>query len=65
VFFYYVVGIPLGFYLGFKCELHTAGLYAGLLVAIILIFSIMLALILRFDWEEESAKARERVGAEC
>ena len=64
VVFYYAVGIPLGFYLGFKCGMHTSGLYTGLLVAIVLIFVIMLYLISRFNWEEEAVKARARVGAD-
>ena len=63
--FYYAVGIPLGFFFGFKLQYHTSGLYAGLLVAIIMIFAVMLFLIFRFDWKEEVIRARARVGADA
>ncbi|KAL2335767.1 hypothetical protein Fmac_016980 [Flemingia macrophylla] len=58
---YYLVGIPMGLYLGFYLQLQAKGLWMGTLsgsVSQVIILAIVTALT---DWQKEATKARERL----
>lgn len=60
---YYILGIPIGILLAFHFDFQLAGLWIGLMVA--LMYSSILSVwigIVRADWEVEATKARERAG---
>ncbi|CAA7023691.1 unnamed protein product [Microthlaspi erraticum] len=58
---YYLVGAPVGFYLGFNREYYGKGLWCGLVIG-----SVVQAIILAFitastNWKEQAEKARKRI----
>jgi len=60
---YYILGIPIGILVAFHFDFQLAGLWIGLMVA--LMYSSILSVwigIVRADWEVEATKARERAG---
>lgn len=61
---YYVIGIPLGIYLGFKHNMGLAGLWIGMAVALAYGGVVGVWLCLRTDWQEEVQKVRERAEKE-
>ncbi|XP_020585536.1 protein DETOXIFICATION 33-like [Phalaenopsis equestris] len=58
---YYVVGIPLGYLLGFTLDLGVEGMWAGSLVGIALQTVILVVITLRRDWEKEAMLAEFRI----
>ncbi|KAM0931628.1 hypothetical protein ACQ4PT_000232 [Festuca glaucescens] len=60
---YYVLGLPLGFCLGYLLRLGPQGIWAGMLCGTALQTAILLVVIWKTDWEDEAAEANERISA--
>ncbi|XAR60185.1 hypothetical protein NMG60_11033447 [Bertholletia excelsa] len=58
---YYVVGLPVGCLLGFKTDLAAAGIWWGMVVGVLLQTVILIIITARTNWDEEAAKATERL----
>ena len=63
LFAYYVVGIPLAYYLAFARGMGAMGLAIGATVGTVLHAVIIIAAVWRTDWPREARRAAERVGA--
>jgi len=61
---YYVIGIPLGIYLGFKHNMGLVGLWIGMSAALAYGGVVGVCLCLRTDWQEEVQKVRKRAEKE-
>ncbi|GMH13427.1 hypothetical protein Nepgr_015268 [Nepenthes gracilis] len=60
---YYVIGLPLGALLGYKFNLGVRGIWSGMLIGVLLQTIILLGMILRTNWNDETLKANERMQA--
>ena len=58
---YYVLGLPLGYLLGYKFNYGVGGIWAGMLCGIALQTLILLFIVWRTDWNAEAALASSRV----
>ncbi|WVZ13403.1 hypothetical protein V8G54_010969 [Vigna mungo] len=58
---YYLVGIPIGLFLGFHLQLNAKGLWMGTLSGSVLQAIILAIVTALTDWQKEATKARERV----
>ncbi|KAB5592881.1 MATE efflux family protein [Ceratobasidium theobromae] len=58
---YYVIGLPLGFYLTFWCNMNLHGLWIGLAIAILCAALTIWVTVLRLDWDAQVREAKERV----
>ncbi|KAM7254960.1 hypothetical protein ACFE04_020201 [Oxalis oulophora] len=58
---YYVVGIPIGFILGFKYDLGAKGIWSGMIGGTIMQTFILLWVTFRTDWNKEVEKAKARL----
>ncbi|PKI47340.1 hypothetical protein CRG98_032265 [Punica granatum] len=59
---YYIVGLPLGFLMGWVFKLGVQGIWGGMIFGGTAFQTIILAIITaRSDWDKEAMKARERV----
>ncbi|KAG9074858.1 hypothetical protein FS749_013527 [Ceratobasidium sp. UAMH 11750] len=58
---YYIIGIPLGFYLAFWRGLGLKGLWIGLAAALVFVASVLWATVLWLDWDIQVKEAKERV----
>ncbi|KDP39622.1 hypothetical protein JCGZ_02642 [Jatropha curcas] len=58
---YYVIGIPVGFLLGYVADLQVKGLWIGLLSGVAMQTFILSFLIWKTDWNEQVNKASERL----
>ncbi|KXN69621.1 mate-domain-containing protein, partial [Conidiobolus coronatus NRRL 28638] len=47
---YYMISIPLGFYLAFNCNMGLRGLYAGILVTLVITSACLIYSVLNSDW---------------
>jgi len=63
LFAYYVVGIPLAYYLAFTRRQGAMGLAIGATVGTMIHAAIIIAVVRRTDWPLEARRAAERVGA--
>ncbi|KAJ1982581.1 ethionine resistance protein [Dimargaris xerosporica] len=61
---YYVIGVPLGVYLGFQWHLGIVGIWGGLSTGVFFICFSELYFYLRTDWDKEVARCQKRVGYE-
>jgi len=61
---YYIIGIPLGIWLAFKCDLALHGLWIGLTVSLVYCATGGVWLCLRTDWNKEVQKVIARIEAE-
>eukprot|EP00123_Amoebidium_parasiticum_P011426 comp20707_c0_seq1/m.27002 comp20707_c0_seq1/g.27002 ORF comp20707_c0_seq1/g.27002 comp20707_c0_seq1/m.27002 type:complete len:522 (-) comp20707_c0_seq1:512-2077(-) len=59
---YYGIGLPLGYYFGFKLDHKTRGLWEGMFIALIIVCSVMVYMTLNTDWEKQVRLAHERLG---
>ncbi|XP_037467999.1 protein DETOXIFICATION 35-like [Triticum dicoccoides] len=58
---YYVLGLPLGYLLGYKFNYGVGGIWAGMLCGIALQTLILLFIVWKTDWNAEAALASSRV----
>ncbi|XLR63588.1 hypothetical protein S83_014260 [Arachis hypogaea] len=59
---YYLIGIPLGFLLGFVFDIGVEGIWAGLIFGGTAVQTLVLALVtIRSDWDKEARRARLHV----
>ena len=63
LFAYYVVGIPLAYYLAFTRGQGAMGLAIGATVGTVIHAAIIIVAVWRTDWPREARRAAERVGA--
>ena len=63
LFAYYVVGIPLAYYLAFTKGTGAMGLAIGATVGTVIHAAIIIVAVWRTDWPREARRAAERVGA--
>ncbi|KAG8713583.1 hypothetical protein FRC09_018556 [Ceratobasidium sp. 395] len=59
---FYVIGIPLGFYLTFWQGCGLKGLWIGLATALVFVAAVLGTVVLWLDWEVQVKQAKERVG---
>ncbi|KAH6789237.1 MATE efflux family protein [Perilla frutescens var. frutescens] len=58
---YYVIGLPIGFLLGYKTRLGVQGIWMGMIFGTFLQTVILLLIVWRTNWNEEVAQASERM----
>ncbi|ERM94950.1 hypothetical protein AMTR_s00009p00209720 [Amborella trichopoda] len=58
---YYILGLPLGFFLGYMFNMGVKGIWTGMLCGTALQTLILLFIIWRTNWNKEAASAIERV----
>ncbi|CAN8240812.1 unnamed protein product [Cochlearia groenlandica] len=58
---YYVVGIPIGFVLGFTYDLGAKGIWTGMIGGTLMQTIILVVVTLRTDWDKEVEKASSRL----
>ncbi|KAK9764388.1 ethionine resistance protein [Basidiobolus ranarum] len=61
---YYLIAFPIGYYLAFVREIGLAGIWWGLLVALVVVSIGQGASILLTDWTDEIRKCKERVNSD-
>jgi len=61
---YYIIGIPFGIWLAFKCDMQLSGLWIGLTVSLVYCATGGVWLCLRTDWKKEVRKIMDRIEAE-
>ncbi|KAG6413979.1 hypothetical protein SASPL_126695 [Salvia splendens] len=58
---YYIVGVPLGYLLGYVGDLGVLGLWGGIIVGIGLQTLVLILLIYRTNWDKEDEQTSERM----
>ncbi|OMP01320.1 Multi antimicrobial extrusion protein [Corchorus olitorius] len=59
---YYVVGLPLGFLMGWVFDLGVGGIWGGMIFGGTFVQTVILAILtIRSDWEKEAQTAKQRV----
>ncbi|KAI3881594.1 hypothetical protein MKX03_017165 [Papaver bracteatum] len=58
---YYLIGLPIGIFMGFKLDWGLEGLWIGILVGIGLQTVILLIMAWRTDWDNEIELSKERI----
>ncbi|EEF49069.1 protein DETOXIFICATION 35 [Ricinus communis] len=58
---YYIFGLPLGFFLGYKTKLGVAGLWGGMIAGTALQTLLLLIVLYRTNWNKEVEQTSERV----
>ncbi|XP_042491371.1 protein DETOXIFICATION 35-like [Macadamia integrifolia] len=58
---YYIFGLPLGFFLGYKMNMGVEGIWSGMLCGTALQTLILLFIIWKTNWNDEAEQALERV----
>ncbi|KAF7826074.1 protein DETOXIFICATION 34 [Senna tora] len=61
LFCYYIIGLPLGFFLGYKVHLGVHGLWTGMIAGTLLQTIILLYITYKMDWNKEVEEASERM----
>ncbi|EEF29687.1 multidrug resistance pump, putative [Ricinus communis] len=61
LFCYYVIGLPLGFLLGYKTSLHVQGIWMGMIFGTFLQTLILIYIIYTTNWNKEVEEASERM----
>ncbi|XP_058005276.1 protein DETOXIFICATION 34-like, partial [Hevea brasiliensis] len=61
LFCYYVVGLPLGFLLGYRTSLHVQGIWMGMIFGTFLQTLILVYIIYKTNWNKEVEEASERM----
>jgi hypothetical protein len=56
---FYLIGISVAVYLGFKLEMGVFGQWIGIASAGFVVFGILLAVILLMDWSEQAKQAQQ------
>ncbi|CAN8294184.1 unnamed protein product [Cochlearia groenlandica] len=58
---YYIVGIPIGYVLGFTYDLGAKGIWTGMICGTLMQTMILLIVTLRTDWDKEVEKSSRRL----
>ncbi|KAF5464093.1 hypothetical protein F2P56_014201 [Juglans regia] len=59
---YYLVGVPMGFFMGWVFHLGVMGMWAGMIFGGTALQTLILAIItIRCDWEKEAEKANKQL----
>ncbi|GER57435.1 MATE efflux family protein [Striga asiatica] len=58
---YYIIGLPIGFLLGYKAKLGVQGIWMGMIFGTFLQTVILLIIVWRTNWNEEVEQASERM----
>ncbi|KAK4476598.1 hypothetical protein RD792_015756 [Penstemon davidsonii] len=58
---YYIIGLPIGFLLGYKTKLGVQGIWMGMILGTFLQTLILLIIVWKTNWNEEVAQASERM----
>ncbi|XP_054780427.1 protein DETOXIFICATION 35-like [Prosopis cineraria] len=58
---YYVIGLPLGYLLGYKANWGVKGLWGGMILGIVLQSLILLFILYKTNWSKEVQQSTERV----
>ncbi|MCL7052211.1 hypothetical protein MKW94_019583 [Papaver nudicaule] len=58
---YYLIGLPIGIYMGFKLDWGLEGLWGGIQIGIGLQTIILLIMAWRTDWDNEIELSKERI----
>uniref|UniRef100_A0A6N2L7S8 Protein DETOXIFICATION n=2 Tax=Salix TaxID=40685 RepID=A0A6N2L7S8_SALVM len=61
LFCYYVVGLPLGFLLGYKTNLHVKGIWIGMIIGTCLQTLVLIYIVYKTNWNKEVEQASERM----
>ncbi|KAJ6686266.1 MULTIDRUG RESISTANCE PROTEIN [Salix purpurea] len=61
LFCYYVVGLPLGFLLGYKTKLHVKGIWIGMIIGTCLQTLVLIYIVYKTNWNKEVEQASERM----
>lgn len=61
LFCYYVIGLPLGFLLGYKTKMGVQGIWVGMIVGTSLQTLILLYIIFQTNWNKEIEQTSERM----
>jgi len=61
---YYVLGIPIGLWLAFRCNMGLHGLWWGLTVSLVYSATVGVWLGLKTDWNREVQKVQKRLEAD-
>ncbi|CAL4920230.1 unnamed protein product [Urochloa decumbens] len=60
---FYVLALPVGVFLAFRARLGLQGLLAGFVVGAAASLAVLVAVILRMDWDAEAQRAHKRTAA--
>ncbi|KAL8499953.1 hypothetical protein ACS0TY_019815 [Phlomoides rotata] len=58
---YYIIGLPVGFFLGYKTRLGVQGIWMGMIFGTFLQTVILVIIVWKTNWNEEVAQASERM----
>ncbi|XP_012843762.1 PREDICTED: protein TRANSPARENT TESTA 12, partial [Erythranthe guttata] len=58
---YYIIGLPIGFFLGYKTDLGVQGIWMGMIFGTFLQTVILLIIVWKTNWNEEVEQASERM----
>ncbi|KAL0284514.1 UNVERIFIED_CONTAM: protein DETOXIFICATION 34 [Sesamum calycinum] len=58
---YYIIGLPVGFFLGYKTRLGVQGIWIGMIFGTFLQTVILLIIVWKTNWNKEVAEASERM----
>ncbi|XP_073291226.1 protein DETOXIFICATION 34-like isoform X2 [Primulina huaijiensis] len=61
MFCYYIIGLPIGFLLGYKTDLGVKGIWIGMIFGTFLQTLILLVIVWNTNWEDEVVQASERM----
>ncbi|XP_045797683.1 protein DETOXIFICATION 34-like [Trifolium pratense] len=61
LFCYYIMGLPLGFYLGYKGGYRVQGIWVGMICGTVLQTAILIYIICKTNWNKEVEQASERM----
>ncbi|XP_050387388.1 protein DETOXIFICATION 34-like [Argentina anserina] len=61
LFSYYIVGVPIGFLLGYRTSLKAEGIWLGMIFGTVLQTLILLYIIYKTNWNKEVEHALERI----
>ncbi|KAM1119926.1 hypothetical protein ACFX2B_043446 [Malus domestica] len=62
LFCYYIIGLPLGFVMGWVADLGVTGIWGGMILGGTAVQTVILGIVTsRRDWEKEAQKASQRV----
>ncbi|WCJ22768.1 MATE efflux family protein [Euphorbia peplus] len=61
LFCYYAIGLPLGFFLGYRTSLHVQGIWLGMIFGTFLQTVILIYIICKTNWNKEVEDTSERM----